>query len=147
MFEQWPSWIARNRVVRRTAIKVWRVYLRVRRACLANAVVVVRSCDDRVLLTPSPLGGFQLPTREINGWLNIDTQVRALLKQVSPLDAHASLVAVDGTPKSGLMFLYEAVLASETAAGDTIWVAPHSAASILDGNHRRLLWRCTGQVA
>jgi hypothetical protein len=60
MFEQWPSWIARNRVVRRTAVKAWWVYLRARRACLANVVLVVRSCDGRVLLMPSPLGGFSV---------------------------------------------------------------------------------------
>jgi hypothetical protein len=146
MFEQWPTWVARNRVVRRTAIKVWRVYLRVRRACLANAVLVVRSCDGHVLLMPSFSGGFQLPAREVNGWLDIGTQVSLWLKQISPL-GHASLVAVDGTPKSGLIFLYEAVIDPEAADGDRIWVEPLGAASVLDGNHRRLLWRCTGQTS
>lgn len=146
MFEQWPTWIARNCIVRRAAIKVWRVYLRIRRACLANAVLVVRSCDDQVLLMPSPSGGFQLPTREVNGWLDIGTQVSSWLKQISPL-GHASLVAVDGTPKSGLIFLYEAVLGSGSADVNTIWVEARNAAPILDSNHRRLLLRCTGQTS
>ena len=63
----------------------------------------------------------------------------------SPLSAHASLVAVDGTPNSGVIFLYEAMLEFELAEGaDKIWVEPHNAASILDSSHRRLLRRCTG---
>ena len=143
MFEQWPSWIARNRVVRRTAIRVWRVFLRIQRACLANAVLVVRTGEGRVLLVAASSGGLQLPTREMNGWLAIGTQVSEWLAQLSPLSAHASLVAVDGTPKSGVIFLYEAMLEAELAEG-AAWVEPHNAASLLDRSHRRLLRRCTG---
>jgi hypothetical protein len=146
MFEQWPSWIARNRVVRRTAIRVWRVFLRVQRAFLANAVLVVRNSQGRVLLVPAPSGGLQLPTREMNGWLAVGTQVNEWLVQLSPLRAHASLVAVDGTPKSGVIFLYEAVLKTESAGADKIWVEPDSAVSILNGNDRRLLHRCTDRT-
>jgi hypothetical protein len=120
------------------------VFLRVQRACLANAVLVVRNGEGRVLLVPAPSGGLQLPTREMNGWLAIGTQVSEWLAQLSPLSAHASLVAVDGTPKSGLIFLYEAVFESESAGADKIWVEPHNAASILEHRHRRLLRRCTG---
>jgi len=143
MFEQWPTWIARNRIVRRSAIRAWRVFLRVQRACLANAVLVVRSAEGRVLLVPSSSGGLQLPTREMNGWIAIGTQVGQWLAQFSPLPAQASLVAVDGTPRSGVTFLYEAVLQTETVGADKVWVEPDSAESILSGNDRRFLHRCT----
>jgi hypothetical protein len=141
MFEQWPSWIARNRIVRRSAIRTWRVFLRVQRACLANAVLVVRSGEGRVLLVPSSSGGLQLPTREMNGWIAIGTQVSQWLAQLSPTATHALLVAVDGTPKSGVTFVYEAVLDTESAGADKIWVEPDSAVSILNGHDRRLLHR------
>jgi len=125
---------------------VWRVFLRVERACLTNAVLVVHSGEGRVLLVPSSSGGLQLPAREMNGWIAIGAQVSQWLAQLSPLATHASLVAVDGTPRSGVTFLYEAVIESESADADKVWVEPESAASILDGNDRRLLGRCTGQT-
>jgi hypothetical protein len=146
MFEQWPSWIARNPMVRRTVIKLWRMLLRVQRSCLANAVLVVRSGEGRVLLVSAPSGGLQLPTRELNGWIVVGTQVSQWLAQLSPLATHASLVAVDGTPRSGVTFLYEAVLETESAGADKVWIEPESAVSILDGNDRRLLGRCTGRM-
>ena len=146
MFEQWPSWIARNPVVRRTTIKLWRMLLRVQRSCLASAVLVVHSGEGRVLLVPSSSGGLQLPAQEMNGWIAIGTQVSQWLAQLSPLATHATLVAVDGTPRSGVTFLYEAVLESESADADKVWVQPDSAISILDGKNRRLLSRCTGRT-
>jgi len=146
MFEQWPSWIARNPVVRRTTIKLWRMVLRVQRSCVANAVLVVRSGEGRVLLVSAPSGGLQLPTREMNGWIAIGTQVSQWLAQLSSFATHATLVAVDGTPRSGVTFLYEAVLESESADADKVWVDPDSAVSILDCKNRRLLCHCTSRT-
>ena len=72
MFEQWPSWIARNARVRRTAIKLWRVLLRMQRATFAKAVLVVHGPDDRILLR-SPAGTLELPVKHLDGWVPITT--------------------------------------------------------------------------
>src|ERR1700687_4837217 len=103
MFAQWVS---RSPSVRRPAIKLWRVLLRVQRATFANAVLVGRNRDGRVLALPSPAGGLRLPEKQLDAWIPIPTQVEACLEELLHESSPPSLVAVDGTPgREGVTFL------------------------------------------
>ena len=63
MFDQWPRWLSRSPRIRRLAIKTWRLFLRVQRATLAKAVLVVRRQDGRVLTFSSGPGEHGYPPR------------------------------------------------------------------------------------
>jgi hypothetical protein len=140
LFEQWPNWLARNRFLRRTAIKLWRMTLRVQRATPARAVVVLREGAGRILVTPSASGKLELPVIQLNAWTPITNQVQAWLEglQYSAL----ALLAVDGTPgEEGVTFVYVATLdAAAAATGEDLWLAPDEAAYLLaDKDRQRLL--------
>jgi hypothetical protein len=144
MFKQWPVWISRNRSIRRSAIKVWRVLLRVQRATFAKAVLVVHGRDGRILVLRAPSGKLQLPVIHLDGWLPIPSQVETWLERLSQ-PTTASLVAIEGTPaKGGVTFLYAAMVDLAVAKTDEqIWLEPDIAASGLDGYDKRLLIRCS----
>lgn len=144
MFDQWPIWLSKSPVVRRQVIKLWRVLLRIQRATLAKAVLVLRKSDDQVLLLRLPSGALQLPVKELDGWVAIDTQVEAWLDQMLQEHAKPSLIAIDGTPaREGVTFLYAARAQSLSAeAVDQIWLAPDVAAMSLSYDDSRLLSLC-----
>jgi hypothetical protein len=81
LFSERPVWIARNPALRRTAVKVWRGLLRMQRATFANAVLVVRKSDGRVLVVSAPSGELRLPAIPLDAWLPIPTQVEEWLEE------------------------------------------------------------------
>jgi hypothetical protein len=97
MFNQWPSWLSHSPRVRRTVIRLWRVLLRVQRATLANAVVVIRRQDGRLLTVASTSGELKLPTKELDGWRAVTTQVDEWLEELQP-SRTPKLEAIDGRP-------------------------------------------------
>ena len=96
---------SRSPFIRRRVIKLWRVLLRVQRASLANAVLVLRRHDGHILVLPSPSGGLRLPVKQLDAWIPIATQVEAWLGQLLEEKSTPSLVAIDahrpkGSPSS-----------------------------------------------
>jgi len=146
MFEQWPSLIARNRSVRRTAIKLWRLTLRMQRATFANAVLVIRNRHGRILFVRSPSGELRLPAKVLDAWLPIATQVEHWLEEMLQQPPTPSLVTIDGTPsRRGVTFLYAAATEVSVEDGDGLWLEP--AAANLGSNDNRLLLLCADRCA
>jgi hypothetical protein len=115
------------------------------RATFANAVLVVRKSDGQVLVVRAAAGGLQLPTKPLDAWLPITTQVEDLLEQLAHQRSTPSLVAIDGTPSSeGITFVYTAMLESPREQGDELWLESDVAAAALGSNDNRLLLVCAG---
>jgi len=141
MFSQWPSWLSRSPRVRRPVIKLWRVFLRVQRSTLANAVLVVRRQDGRVLALPSTSGEPRLPLKELDGWKAVPTQVEEWLEQLLQQRQTPKLVAIEGTPgRKGVTFLYAAeVPSSASDHANGIWLDADVAMPTLNSGDRCLL--------
>jgi hypothetical protein len=140
LFEQWPNWLARSRFLRRTAIKLWRMTLRMQRATPARAVVVLREGAGGILVTPSASGKLELPVIQLDAWTPITNQVQEWLEGLQ--HSALALLAVDGTPgEEGVTFVYLATLNSVAAAtGEELWLSPDEATSVLaDKDRQRLL--------
>jgi hypothetical protein len=147
LFSERPVWISRHPALRRTAVKVWRGLLRMQRATFANAVLVVRNRDGRILVIPGPSGELQLPAIPLDAWLPIPTQVEEWLEQRLHRRPTPSLVATDGMPgPEGVTFLYAATLEAPSERGDELWLEPDVSAAALGGNDNRLLLLCAGQA-
>jgi hypothetical protein len=115
------------------------------RATFANAVLVVRRPDGRLLALPSPSGRLRLPDKQLDAWIPITTQVEEWLEQLLHQGSKPSLVVVDGTPgQKGVTFLYAATIESALAeSSEEVWLEPDGAASGLSSKHSRLLLLCT----
>jgi hypothetical protein len=142
MLDKWGNWVFRSRFRRRTLIKAWRVFLRVQRATLANAVLVVRRQDGHVLGLPSTSGELRLPVKELDGWKEVTTQVEEWLEQLLRQRQTPKLVAIEGAPgRQGVTFIYCAEVGAafpDDASG--VWLAPEVALPTLpSGDHRLLL--------
>lgn len=83
---------------------------RVQRATPAVAVLVARrKDDDGILLLCSQSGEVHLPTKQLNAWIPVATQVEEWQGQLLQQASDPVLVAVDGSPgKAGVTFLYAA---------------------------------------
>ena len=145
MFSQWPTWLFRWPFVRRSVIKFWRLLLRIQRATLAKAVLVVCRQDDLILVFASQSGELQLPYKQLDAWVPITTQVEEWLDQLLPQASTPSLVSVDGTPgREGITFLYTAKGASvHTKSGEGTWLHPDIAAVRLSSGDNRLICLCS----
>jgi hypothetical protein len=140
LFSERPVWIARNPALRRAAIHAWRKLLRMQRATFANAILVVRNKDGRILVVRSPSGELRLPARPLDAWLPITTQVEDWLDEMLQQRSTPSLVAIDGTPsREGVTFLYSAPLEAVVGGDNELWLEPDVAAAALGGNDKRLL--------
>jgi hypothetical protein len=140
MFSQWPSWLSRSPRIRRIAIKSWRVLLRVQRATLAKAVLVVRRQDGRVLTFPSSSGPLRLPTEELDGWRAVTTQVEEWLERLLQQTASPKLVGVVGAPgHQSVTFVYCAIVPTLSVDPRGVWLDRLAATSILTIADRELL--------
>jgi hypothetical protein len=142
MLDEVNNWIFSSRSRRRALIKAWRVFLRVQRATLATAVLVVRRQDGCVLALPSTSGELRLPLKELNGWKAVTMQVEEWLEQLLQERQTPKLVAIDGTPgRQGVTFIYcaEAGAACPDHAGG-VWLDPQIALPTLPSCDRRLLF-------
>jgi hypothetical protein len=147
MFAEWPSWLSRSPFLRRRVIKLWRVLLRMQRASLANAVLVLRGRDGRVLVIQSPSGRFQLPVKQLDAWIPIATQVEEWLHQLLQERPTPTLVAIDGTPAEEVTFVYVATAALPSVkTGDQLWLDTDAATSSLRNEDGRLLRLCTSRA-
>ena len=139
MFEQAPAWVSRSPRTRKKIIKVWRAFLRVQRATLAQAVVVVRRHDDRILVVATS-SGAKLPNLELNGWVPVGTQVQEWLDHMMRQPSTLQLKAIDGTPgRKGVTFVYSVQVGGSPSKGDCIWLEPERALSALSTGDRCLL--------
>jgi hypothetical protein len=139
MFSQWPSWLSRSPRVRRAVIKIWRAFLRVQRATLANAVLVVRRQDDRVLaFTAEASGEFRLPSIELDGWRPVGTQVRFNNLRRHSFRRHPNFRRLTEHRK-GVTFLYSADVAGSPQEVGCTWLEAELAPSALSVGDRRLL--------
>ena len=106
MLDELNNWVFGSRFRRRALIKVWRVLLRVQRATLANAVLVVRREDGWVLALSSTSGELRLPIKELDGWKAVTAQVEEWLEQLLQQRQTPKLVAIDGTAWTTRRHLY-----------------------------------------
>lgn len=144
LFSERPAWIARNPALRRIAVETWRSVLRLQRATLAKAVLVVKDKDGRILVTRTPSGALQLPAKVLDAQLPVTTQAEEVFEQVLHYRFTPSLVAIEGTPSAeGVTFLFAATFNPSAEGRDGIWLQPDVAAATLDDNDNRLLRRCT----
>jgi hypothetical protein len=129
--------------LRSRLFKMRRVPLRLKRAFLAEAAVVVRSGDGRILvMSPSP-GELQLPTKALNGWHNVQHQVEDFLKELVGRSVAVSLVSVEGLV-GDIIFLYRANLAEMPSGGrNGRWLPPEIVAAKLRPTDARLLTLCS----
>ena len=138
MLDQWSEWVFSSRFRRRTLIKVWRGFLRVQRATLARAVVVIRRQDGRVLALQSVSGELRLPIKELDGWQAVTTQVEEWLEQLLQDRQTATLVAIEGTPSHhGVTFLYSAEVRYVRAGG--VWLKAEALLPVLNARDREFL--------
>jgi hypothetical protein len=140
MFSQWPSWLSQSPRIRRIAIKTWRLFLRVQRATLAKAVLVVQRQDGRVLALSSSTGELRLPTKELDGWRAVTTQVEELLESLLRQSATPKLKAILGAPgREGITLLYILPYPHAPDLANRIWLHPDVASLPLTAGDRRLL--------
>jgi hypothetical protein len=140
MFSQWPSWLSQSPQIRRIALRTWRVFLRVQRATLAKAVLVVRREDGRVLTFPSSSGALGLPTEELDGWRSVTTQVAEWLERLLQQKASPKLVGIVGAPgRQSITFVYCTTVAEPSVGSKGIWLDRLAATSILSITDRELL--------
>jgi hypothetical protein len=145
MLDQWSDWVFRSRFRRRTLIRVWRGFLRVQRATIASAVVVVRRQDGGVLALPSISGELQLPIKELDGWKAVTTQVEEWLEQLLQHRQTAKLVTIEGTPGyHGVTFLYSAEVPYLVAGG--VWLDADAALPVLNARDREFLLLSRGNA-
>jgi hypothetical protein len=144
MLDELNNWVFSSRLRRRTLIKVWRVLLRVQRATLANAVLVVRRQDGRVLALSTTSGELRLPAIELDGWKVVTAQVEEWLEQLLERRQTPRLVAIEGTPgRQGVTFIYSADAGAafpDNATG--VWLDPEVALPTLSNQDRRILLNC-----
>jgi len=133
------EWGSSFSAVRRPTIKLWRKLERLQRASVSKAVFVVTGEEGRLLVLSSPSEALRLPAMELHPGDPIATQVAAFLSLLLHQEVTPSLVAIDGTPRQGVSFLYQAVAASEPKASAGLWLDAQVAFSCLTGEHRRLL--------
>ena len=140
MFDDWSGWFFRSPFRRRTIIRSWRVFLRIQRATLASAVLVVRGPDGSLLALPSSSGRLELPRRELDGWRPIGAQVEEWLDRILRQASKPKLQAIDGTPgRKGVIFLYSADMDASPSLADGMWLDADLALSALSVADRRLL--------
>jgi hypothetical protein len=150
MFAQWPSWLSKSPAIRRPVIKVWRVLLRVQRATLAHAVLVLRRRDGSILVLGSPSGGLRLPVKQLDAWVPITMQVEDWVRELLRENGKPTLIAIDGTPaREGITFLYGATTETLYAKkiGGELWLDMDVAASSLSGTDGRLLRLYTNRAS
>jgi hypothetical protein len=140
IFDDWSGWFFRSPFRRRTIIRSWRVLLRMQRATLASAVLVVRGPDGSLLTLPSSSGAFGLPRKALDGWRPIGVQVEEWLDQILRQASNPKLQAIDGTPgRKGVTFLYSADIDASPPLADGMWLDADLAPSTLSAGDRRLL--------
>ena len=140
MLDELNNWVFGSRFRRRALIKAWRMLLRVQRATLANAVLVVRRRDGCVLALSSTSGELRLPLKELDGWKVVTAQVEEWLEQLLRQRQTPKLVAIDGTPgRQGVTFIFCAEASADFPEASAAWLDPQIALFTLSSRDRRLL--------
>jgi hypothetical protein len=142
MLHAMMEWGASFPPVRRPIIRLWRKLERLQRATVSKAVLVIRSQSGRVLVLSSSSEPLRLPATELSPWEPVATQIAASLPSLLDQGARPSLVAIDGTPSQGIIFLYAATAEIDPDASDALWLHADVALSSLAGEESRLLRLC-----
>jgi hypothetical protein len=139
--DKWHGWLFRSRFRRQSLMKFLRVFLRVQRATLANAILVIRRPDGCVLAFPSQSGELRLPFKELDGWKTVTSQVEEWLEQLLQPRQTPELVVIKGTPgRQGVTFLYSAEAISSVAKRTSgTWLNPEIALQTLTPADRDFL--------
>ena len=127
-------------------MKVWRVFLRLQRATLARAVLLARRSDGAVLALSTDSNELMLPTKNLNGWEVVTTQVEDLVDDAISQRQTPRLVAVLGTPsRSGVTFVFSAEIpASASGEVEGIWLQRPATHPLLRASDRELLLKGQG---
>lgn len=130
-------------------IKLWRILLRLQRATLAEAVLIIYGDDGRVLVRALPSGRLELPRQALSGWIPIEKQVDAWLAQLPYEKSAPAFVSLEGTPGvEGVTFLYTAKLeATAYSESGDLWLDYEAAKVALSASDRHLLSLCTSGAA
>lgn len=152
MFFMFLDWGSSYPKMRRPLVQLWRRAWRIRRATLAVAVLVIRDCQDRVLVLSSQQSSvdtLRLPSMELSAWDTIPEQVESHLAQFEPQLADVSqtcatsLVTVDGRLGSdGVTFLYSVTSTEDVSRPGHVWLETGAALERLIDVDREFLRLC-----
>lgn len=133
------EWSFQKPWLRSRIFRLRRWPLRMSPGFIAEAAVVVRSNDGRVLLIKEASGELVLPRLSVEGRQSVHLQVAALLEELLEQPASASLVSAVGVV-GDMTFLFRAEApANIKGQGGRSWLAPDVAATALSPKDARLL--------
>ena len=88
-------------------------------------------------------GELRLPLKELDGWKAVTTQVAEWLDQLVEQRQTPHLMAIEGTPRQGVTFLYSAEVVRCATKG--IWLDADVTAPTLNQRDRQLLLLSEGK--
>ena len=134
------NWVFSSPTRRRFLIRLWRVSLRLDRASVAEAALIVRGSSGDILVLVSDSAEMRLPRRLLDAWRPIALQVEEWLGEFDRQASAPSLCTIDGSPgDEGLTFVFEAKLnAIRNGQNDELWLRPE-AFHLLCTRDRRLV--------
>jgi len=133
------EWGSSFSAARRPVFALWRKVERVQRATVTKAALMVFDESDHLLVLSSPSEPPCLPVVELLPKEAITTQVEDHFYSLQQQRATATLVAIDGTPQAGVVFLYVVKIKAGAQTDDQLWVDANVALSCLGGDHGGLL--------
>jgi len=136
------EWGAGFSAARRPLIGLWRKVERAHRATVTEAVLMVFNESDQLLVLASPAAPPRLPVIELQAREAITTQVEDHLFSLQQQRITPTLVAIEGTPQAGVVFLYHVEVKAGAQTDNQLWVNANVAFACLGGEHGRLLRLC-----
>lgn len=128
--------------LRRPITQLYRRAWRIRRATLAQAVLVIQNKSGRVL-TLRNSGQLALPFIDLHAGEAITTQVEDRARAILNGDCGVSLVAVEGTPsRKGVTFLYSGSVTDAPLVEGWFWIDPAITGGRLTETESRHLSLC-----
>jgi hypothetical protein len=116
-----------------------RFYIRVRRASLARAVLVVRNTDGDILVQPDRSGHLRLPSVALDAWQSIPPQVESGARQILGRDLSPEFQTIEGRC-SDIIFVYATdPLNSGDLVEEAHWLTPESNATHLSSADRQCI--------
>ena len=140
------EWSAGFSAARRPLIRLWRKVERAQRATVTKAVLIVFNESDHLLVLSSPSEPPSLPVIELQAREAITTQVEDHVFSLQQQRITPTLVAIEGTPQAGVVFLYLVEIKAGAQTDDQLWVNANVALACLGGEHGRLLRLCLDRL-
>ncbi len=98
--------------------------------------------SDQLLVLASPADPPRLPVIELQAREAITTQVENHVFSLQQQRITPTLVAIEGTPQSGVVFLYRVEVKAGAQMDNQLWVNANVALACLGGEQGRLLRLC-----